>query len=308
MTKDNFNLYQDGNEEPLPEFVEAGNSDFVDQLKMEEQQALKKKIFKGIKSGIRQHEEKLKSKKRILHRAKIAASIVLLVAANIGLWQTLKSKTQTYQTGANETLEIKLPDGSIVLMNSNSSLTYSYTWALGFDRKVELTGEAYFDIAKDTNSKRFVINEGEMMEVEVYGTEFNFKNQHPVHKLTLIEGSVKLGYQSEEGNTSRMVVPGETIKLNVENHQIETKKVADPIRLLAWQNRKLRMQNESLEDVLSIVTELYDIEFQVQKIPPTTQLISGSLPLTDNPNEVIENIQVLFDTKITLEQNSLRIQ
>ena len=68
------------------------------------------------------------------------------------------------------------------------------------------------------------------------------------------------------------------------------------------------MQDESLEDVLRIVTELYDIELHDQKIPPTTQLISGSLPLTDNPNEVIENIQVLFDTKITLEQNSLRVQ
>ncbi|WP_192346189.1 FecR family protein [Algoriphagus sp. Y33] len=308
MTKTNLHLFQDKNSEFLPGSEDPIVPDFVGQLKAEDQQALKKKIFGEIKSGIRKHEVKIKVKKRILHKTKIAASILLLVAANIGLWLALKQETQTYKTGANETLETELPDGSTVFMNSNSLLTYSYSWALGFDRKVKLTGEAYFDIAKDTDSKRFVINEGELMEVEVFGTEFNFKNQHPIHKLTLIEGSVKLGYQSEEGNTNRMVAPGETIKLNIENHQIETKKVADPIRLLAWQDRRLRMQDESLEDVLRIVTELYDIELHDQKIPPTTQLISGSLPLTDNPNEVIENIQVLFDTKITLEQNSLRVQ
>lgn len=105
-----------------------------------------------------------------------------------------------------------------------------------------------------------------------------------------------------------MVSPGETIKLNAENHQLEAKTVAEPARLLAWQDRKLRMQNESLEDILSIVTELYDIELNNQKIPPTYQLISGSLPLTDNPKEVIENIEVLFDTKIAFEQNSIRVQ
>lgn len=308
MIENNSNLIQEEKTETHSGLTEPHEPDFIDQLGKEDQQALKKKIFKGIKSGIRMHEERARRKKKILHHAKIAASILLIIAVNVGLWQMIKIKEYNYQTGPNERLQIELPDGSTVLLNSNSTLTFSHTWALGFERKVELIGEAYFDIAKDSDAKRFVINEGEVMEVEVYGTEFNLKNQHPIHKLTLIKGSVKLGYQDGEGSTNRMVVPGETIKLNVDNNQLESKTLTDPVRLLAWQDRKLRMQNESLEEVLGIVTELYDLEIIDQKIPPTYQLISGSLPLTDNPHDVINNIEVLFDTEIHLKQNSIRVQ
>lgn len=307
MTEENSNLLKDENQDSFSGFEDPIESDYVSQMEKEDQQALRKKILLGIKTGIRRHEEKAKNKKRILHYSKIAASIFLIVTVNVALWQALKIREQKYQTGANETLNIELPDGSNALLNSNSSLRYTYNWVSGFERKVELNGEAYFDIAKDIGSKRFVINEGGVMEVEVYGTEFNFKNQYPIHKLTLIEGSVKLGYQNEAGITNRMVAPGETIKLNVENHQIETKNLADPIKLIAWQDRKLRLQNESLEEVINTVSELYDLELK-EKIPPSYQLISGSLPLTDNPNEVIENIEVLFNTKITFEKNSIRVQ
>lgn len=304
MTEESSNLFQDDN----AEFEEIFETDIVGQMNKEDQQALKKKILGNIKTGIQKHEIKRSNRRKILSYTKIAASILVILAINGALWTTLKLEKHTYQTGSNETLKIELPDGSTALLNSNTSLSYTYNLAFGFDRKVELIGEAYFEIAKDAESKRFVINEGDVMEVEVFGTEFNFKNQHPIHKLTLIEGSVKLGYQSEQGNTNRMVIPGETIKLDVDNHQLEAKTVADPIKLLAWQDRKLRMQNESLEEVLSIVTELYDLELVDQTPPTNYQLISGSLPLTDNPNEVIKNIEVLFDTKIHLELNSIRVQ
>ena len=304
MMEDSSNLFQGENSE----FSNTHGSNYLDQLDEEEQQALKKKILSGIKAGIRKKEEKAKSRARYIQYSKIAASVILLIAASFGLWHSIKQEQVTHTTGSNETLKIDLPDGSIATLNSNSSLSYSYNRINGFNRKVELTGEAYFDIAKNEDIQRFVINEGEVMEVEVFGTEFNFKNQHPVHKLTLIEGSVKLGYQGEEGNTNRMVIPGETVKLDINNHKIESKTVPNPLRLLAWQDRKLRMQNESLEEVLGVVTELYDLEIIDQKIPPTDQLISGSLPLTDNPNEVIKNIEVLFDTKINLEKNLISIQ
>ena len=307
MTNGYSNLFDDEEKEIPAGPNSSFEPDFVGQMEKEEQQALRKKILGEIKSGIIKHEQKTKRRIKVLHYSKVAACILILFSLSLGLWQALDLKEKKYQTGANETLLIELPDGSTAFLNSNSVLTYSYYWATGFNRKVELTGEAYFSIAKDED-QRFVINEGEVMEIEVFGTEFNFKNQHPIHKLTLLEGSVKLGYQNEEGNTNRMVTPGETIKLNLESHQIETKTVADPRKLLAWQERKLKMKNESLEDVLSIVTELYDLELIDQKIPPTNHLISGSLPLTDNPNEVIENMEVLFGTKMQLEQNLIRVQ
>ncbi|PZX49140.1 FecR family protein [Algoriphagus chordae] len=308
MNEEGSNIFRKDAKKACAWAEETSESDYVDQLDIEEQKALKKKLLAEIKSGIRKQAKQAEKRKMIFRYSKIAASALLILAMNIGLWSSLKLEIQTYQTGANETLQIALPDGSSALLNSNSSLSFSYTKAFGFDRKVQLIGEAYFDIAKDTESKRFVINEGDVMEVEVFGTEFNFKNQPPIHKLTLIEGSVKLGYQGKEGDANLMVSPGETIKLNLENHQIESKTTNKPTRLLAWKERKLRMQNESLDEVLSIVTEMYDLELIEQKIPLTNQLISGSLPLTDNPTEVIENIAALYDTPIAFEQNTIRVQ
>ncbi|MCE7055866.1 FecR domain-containing protein [Algoriphagus sp. AGSA1] len=307
MAKNHSNLFHNTHIKPPTETDELFEDDYVDRMEEKDQQLLKKKLFGEIKSAIRKHEEKVERKKKIHRATKTAAAVLLLLSLNIGLWQALTLKEKNYQTGANEILKIELPDGSTACLNSNSSLAYSYRWAFGFERKVELRGEAYFDIAKDPDSRRFLINEGEVMEVEVFGTEFNFKNQHPIHKLTLLQGSVKLGYEGEGGNTTLMVTPGETVKLDVENQKIASKKTDNPSKLIAWQKRKLQMHNESLEEVLNIVTELYDLELPDQKIPLTAELISGSLPLSDNPNEVIENIQVLFDTKISLKQNTIQL-
>ena len=308
MIENNSNLYRKEATIAPEGFEETRGQEYVDQLDYKDQEALKAKILTEIKSGIRKQAKKAENKKRIFRYSKIAASILILLAVKIALWTSFKPEKQTYQTRANETLQIELPDGSTALLNSNSTLTFSHSKAFGFERKVRLTGEAYFEIAKDTDSRRFVINEGDVMEVEVFGTEFNFKNQHPVHKLTLIEGSVKLGYQGESGDANLMVSPGETIKLNLDNHQIESKTTEKPSRLLAWKERKLRMQNESLQEVLSIVTEMYDLVLIDHTTPLTNQLVSGSLPLTDNPTEVIENIAALYDTQIVINQNTIRVQ
>src|SRR5690606_29201500 len=137
MTQGNSNSFHDENVESLLGFEETFETGFVDQMDAQDQQVLKKKLFGEIKSGIRRHEEKAEMKKKVWHTIKIAASFLLLIALNFGLWQAIIPREQSYQTGANETLQVKLPDGSTAFLNSNSSLTYTYYWALGFDRKVE---------------------------------------------------------------------------------------------------------------------------------------------------------------------------
>jgi len=268
---------------------------------------LRNRMLSKIKKSILQEELNQKGKQKFLSYSKIAVSILLIFAINLLLWLSLKAENRTFETGENETKEVVLPDGSKVILNSNSQLSYAESRLFDFERNVHLKGEGYFEISKTQDSKRFIVNENELMEVEVFGTQFNFKNQHPVHKLTLVEGSVKLGYQSNSGNSEKMVIPGETVKLNPESREISTKTTMDPARLAAWKEGKIRLNNENLKDILSIVSELYDLNFDEQLVENEDKLVSGSIPLTDNANEVIQNISILFETKIDVKNRTVRV-
>lgn len=288
----------------LEGFEEGNNDDYVGQMSEESQRALRDRMLKNITSGIRK-TEKRKSQRKVY--SKIAASIAILLGFAFSIWTVAKPEENNFQTGPNETLEVNLPDGSKVILNSNSRLFYSSSKIRGFDRKVTLEGEGYFEIAKDNYAKRFIINEGEVMEVEVFGTEFNFKNQHPIHKVTLIEGSVELGYKGKSGESIHRMVPGEMVKLDPSKHELHSQIIDKPERLLAWKDRKLKLKNESLEEVLSIVKEVYDLQLESQSLDQKDKLVSGSIPLTDSADEVIENIAILFNTKLDVEENSIRV-
>ncbi|UZD24203.1 FecR domain-containing protein [Algoriphagus halophytocola] len=288
----------------LERFDEGNEDDFVGQMPEESQQALKDRMLTGISSRIREIEKR-KSKRRTYFR--IAASVALILAFASSFWILAKPDEVSFQTASNETMEVNLPDGSKVILNSNSKLSYAKSEIWGFDRKVTLAGEGYFEIAKDKKEKRFTINEGTLMEVEVLGTEFNFKNQHPVHKVTLIEGSVALGYQGKSGSAKHSMVPGEMVRLDPGKHELHSKIITNPERLLAWKDRKLKLKNESLEEVLAIVKEVYDLRLESESLDQKDQLVSGSIPLTDSADEVIENIAILFNTKLDVEENLIRV-
>lgn len=293
--------------EPTIKTKEEKEFDFVGTMSEQEQLEVRNRMLSKIKKAILQDELNHKGKHKLFSYSKVAASIIVIFAINILLWLSLKADYKTFETGENETKELVLPDGSKVILNSNSQLSYYESVLFEFDRKVELRGEGYFEITKTQDSKRFIVNENELLEVEVFGTQFNFKNQHPIHKLTLVEGSVKLGYKTDTGDSEKMVKPGETVKLNPENHEISTNTSLDPSRLAAWKEGKIRLDNESLKEVLSLVTELYDLKLNEQVFLNEEKLVSGSLPLTDNANEVIQNISILFETKIDLNDRSIRV-
>jgi len=301
INMNNFSQTDSYSDEPDDEEDQPG---FVDKLSKAEQIHLKKKILNGIQDGIKKNELKKKIKKIRQAAVVVAASVACILLADIFIWQTITAQNHVVSTKSNEKETVQLPDGTNVMLNSNSVLTYSTDIFGDFSRKVHLEGEAYFEVSKTENQQRFIINQGEALEVVVFGTAFSVKDKYPVHKLTLLEGKVQLGYKTEAGVHHQQVLPGQSIRYDPLKQETSANTDHDPLKLLAWKEGKLEMKEESLTGALDILSELYDLQIAMDSVP-TTRQVSGTLPLADNPHEVLKNVSILFDIEIQLKQSKI---
>ncbi len=169
----------------------------------------------------------------------------------------------TYNTlnvprGAN-IITLKLTDGTQVWLNAESSLRYPTAFAAD-ERMVEITGEAYFEVAHNTQApfKVKISRAGQDCgEVEVLGTWFNINAyvNEPSINTTLLKGSVKI----ENGGSSRMLTPGEQSKVNGVG-VISINKNANIDQVIAWKSGFFSFENDDLKMVMQRLARWYDIE------------------------------------------------
>lgn len=209
-----------------------------------------------------------------------------------------------------------LPDGTKVWLNAASSLKYPTAFA-GKERKVEVTGEAYFEVAKDAKMP-FRVNVNNKAEVEVLGTHFNvnaYTNEASIN-ATLLEGSVSVTrYTSANRNPpvgqpaqplSQVILkPGQQAQLeNVLTGQgsqpafpsIRVVNSADVDRVMAWKNGLFNFEGASLEEVMRQLERWYDIDVVYEKGVPDIRFVGKmkkNIPLKDLL-EILERTRVHF--------------
>jgi ferric-dicitrate binding protein FerR (iron transport regulator) len=145
-----------------------------------------------------------------------------------------------------------LPDGSKIWLNAASSLKFPTAFT-GSQRDVELTGEAYFEVAKNP-SKPFMVNVN-ALKVKVLGTHFNinaYSDEDDI-KTTLLEGSVRLA----SGNSHNLLKPGE--QGIVKGNNIRVIEV-DAERTAAWKNGFFDFNRASIRDIMKQLSRWYNIE------------------------------------------------
>ena len=155
---------------------------------------------------------------------------------------------------------LQLPDGTRVWINSASSIRYPVAFT-GNQRQVEITGEAYFDVAKNPRMP-FRVRVNEKAEVEVLGTEFNinaYENEESI-STTLIEGSVKItgrqiGASGEQ--FSRILTTGQQLQLTEKNGIVQEPDIA---RVIAWKNGLFNFEGMELKQVMKQIARWYDVE------------------------------------------------
>lgn len=216
------------------------------------------------------------------------------------IYQTKESKggpspVNSIATEKGETYQLRLPDGSVIWLNSASSLTYSAGLIQDGKRKVRLTGEGYFEIARD-QAHPFIVESGGQ-EVEVLGTHFNINAypDEPAVKTTLLEGSVSVG---TPGGRKAMIEPDQ-----------QAVQVAGEIKVVPviaetyvdWKNGDINFRKEDLAAIMRKVSRWYNVEVEYRDVRPTSQTFTGYVSRTKNVSIVLEALSKISNLKFRIE-------
>lgn len=152
--------------------------------------------------------------------------------------------------------QVRLPDGTHVWLNSGSRLRYPVAFG-GHARKVELEGEAYFDVVRD-ESAPFVVDAG-AYEVTVLGTQFNVSNykDDPGSRTVLVEGAVAV--REPVTGEELLLRPGQSFVMNASDGTFRVEDV-DVRRYVAWKDGRFRFYEERLDVIMNVVSRCYDVE------------------------------------------------
>ncbi|MET1056928.1 MAG: FecR domain-containing protein [Pedobacter sp.] len=159
----------------------------------------------------------------------------------------------TLETSRGQQTQVQLPDGSRIFLNAASSLTYPASFANKKERRISLSGEGYFEIAKDKAHPFIVDTRGQ--ELKVLGTHFNINaySTEAVSKTTLLEGSIVVSTATSQ----QILTPGTELINNGSSLQV---KQVDTELAIAWKNNLFLFDNEELGTIMRQVERWYDVE------------------------------------------------
>jgi transmembrane sensor len=210
-------------------------------------------------------------------------------------------------TAAGQFYSVMLSDGSKVWLNASSSIDFP-TAFLENTREVKLTGEAYFEIAKNREKPFYVNVNG--MQVQVLGTHFNINayDDEDAIKTSLLEGSVKV----VSGEVSGMLEPGQQaalIKTGKEDkagaYRLE-KKTVDMDEVVAWKNGLFQFNEAGITTIMRQIGRWYNVEIAYKSKVPLRRFV-GKISRDAQLSEVLKILE-LSDVKFTVEGKKIIVQ
>ncbi len=189
----------------------------------------------------------------------------------------------TLQTPRGGQYQLILPDGTMVWLNASSSINFPTVFE-GKERTVTVTGEAYFEVAKN-KSMPFNIHVKDM-KVQVLGTHFNIMayDDEGTMNTTLLEGSVKVS----KGSENKILLPGQqSIVASAGNMKVVD---ADVEGVIAWKNGWFQFNAYDIQTVLRQVSRWYNVEIVYEgKIP--SGHFSGIVSRSNNISQVLNILE-----------------
>ena len=249
-------------------------------------------------------EKRLKSHTRhltLIRTFSAAAAVALLC---LSVWTAYlymqPAAIQTISTLA-ETRTVRLPDGSSVMLNHYSSLSYPEKFQLD-KREVELNGEAYFEVAFDS-LKPFIVMTGGM-EVQVLGTKFNIKAYTDDQAIftTLVSGSVQI--KERESAHTALLRPDEQCIYTTHDGRMRIHTV-DPQVSLGWIHGRFVFENETLEEILKQLGRWYDVKIFFRDPQVAGYRFTGNVGRFDQISTLLRMIEKAYDISFTISDDTV---
>ncbi|WP_316734553.1 FecR family protein [Pedobacter aquatilis] len=222
--------------------------------------------------------------------------LVYTVANNKVLNAEKNLAYNTISTPKGGQYQVILPDGTKVWLNAASSLKYPEAF-VGKQRLVVLTGEAYFEVAKNKAMPFHVQSRNQ--NVEVLGTHFNINSylDDNTIKTTLLEGSVLVS----NAKFSKILKPGEQAINNAnENASIKITADVDTDDETAWKNGLFQFNDSELKVILNQLERWYDVKIDYANVP--SKRYNGMVPRKSKLSEVIKMLEKTGNIKFELEE------
>lgn len=194
-----------------------------------------------------------------------------------------------------------LADGSKIWVNSESSITYPTSFS-GKERVVEITGEVYFEVAKNPSKPFKVKVKDKDMTVEVLGTHFNvnaYGDEGDI-KTTLLEGSVKISANKK----TKLLVPGQQSTLG-SNGDLQVTNDVDVDEVVAWKNGVFAFKKQGLDAIMRQVSRWYGVDVAFE------DKISGhfvaTVPRSVSVSKLLQIFEAMGEVKFEIDQANKKI-
>lgn len=238
----------------------------------------------------------------------VAASLLLITTLFVGqrfmsFRNAVLAQQMEVATRPGEQAMVSLSDGTQIRLNGRSKLKYPSVFS-GDERKVELSGEGYFNVAHNAGMP-FIVSAGDVV-VKVLGTEFDFRCNKEEGKSTvmLYKGSVQLTASKTGENAT--LHPNEKAEVDLESGRVSVSPIAAGQQSYqAWTRHQLVFDDIPLHEVLKSVAYNYGLRLKIQSSLSDARF-TGTLP--DNRiEEVVETLEIIYKIRISVSGNSMTV-
>ena len=202
--------------------------------------------------------------------------------------------------------DIVLSDGTKVLLNSGTSIKYPVKFIEGENRQVFLSGEAFFNVTKDSNHPFIVQADG--LNIRVLGTQFNVSS-FPEDEFTdavLVEGSVSVYTNTDDySDTSQLLTPGHKASLHKMTANISIEK-ADVALYTAWTNGKIIFRHMPFNNIAKKLERHYNVAITNNNNALNNELFTASFDI-ETIEQVFKTFKSLYNIDYTIKGNQIII-
>lgn len=284
----------------------------VAQVYFAQEQSVKidsKKAYKKLTQKIKTEKAVVKHKYSYLYWV---ASIAIILAS-IGLYSMLQPVKEIDQptilySEAARNFQVTLPDSSIIYLNRETKITIPSNFSRT-NRKIDLEGEAFFDITSDS-ANPFIVKTPNKLNIQVYGTRFNVQAYPNDTLLTakLYSGKIKVQLENDPNKLIELL-PQEAIRYNYSKNSIQKDFFNDLEEDIGWRMNSILFNNANMDEVARSLATFYQVNIDISELNNINTSINGEFE-DKELNTVLDYIKTVsgIDYKIEESQNRTSIK
>lgn len=271
--------------------------------------------YDKLKQKIGEYEDRKKVGFSLYHKVvnisqyyqRIAAVlfIPLILGISIYLFYTSSGEENFYTAEAplGQKAKVELPDGSTVWLNSGSNIRYSSQFNKK-NRTIDLNGEAFFEVKKNTGKPFFVHTQ--FLDVKVTGTRFNVNayDEEAFIETSLIEGKVNVVLKGE--SEAIQLNPGNVMAYSKSTHEISTSKL-NKDAAIGWKDNRLIFINDDFSKLTRKIEKWYGVEIIYNPENFKENKLTVKLQEGEQLNRLLEIIETAVGAKCTTKENKIYI-